>query len=119
MRCEPAINQRLDELRSSGAEIAITSITLCELYKGASLSSRVEQNLAVVNRFLSAVTLLSQNRLSCVLFGQDFARLREKGMPTQDNDLMIASIAKANRCIVVTRNAKGFRNIPDLVVNSG
>ncbi len=118
MRGDARVNAQMDDVRKAGAEIAITSISLCELYKGAYLSNNHEQNLAIVNAFLKSVLLLTQNRISCVLFGQDFAELRKRGTPTQDNDLMIASICKANNCQLVTRNIKDFRNIPNLVVDT-
>ena len=98
--------------------MAVASITLCELYKGACLSEHEEENIAAVNIFLGAVTILFQNTPSCILFGQDYAVLHRKGKPTQEKDLMIASICKANNCALITRNIKDFRNIPDLMVNA-
>jgi predicted nucleic acid-binding protein len=38
------------------------------------------------------------------------------GKQTQEFDLMIASIAKENNLIVITRNKKHFEDIPDLKV---
>ncbi len=112
------VTNKIQQLKNEGFEIAITTITLCELYKGFYLSEQKEGNLAMLNGFMDTVTLLSQNRLSCLLFGKDFALLKTKGLMTQEMDLIIASIAKANRCIMVTRNAKDFKNIPDLIIHS-
>ena len=117
LRGDLTVTKRLQQIQKMGVELAITSISLCELYKGAYLSEHVEQNLAGVDVFLGAVTLLSQDKLSCLLFGQDYAELQKKGVPTQETDLMIASISKANNRILVTRNAKDFKNIPNLVIN--
>lgn len=112
------VTSKIQRLKNDGLEIAITTITLCELYKGFYLSEQREGNLAMLNGFMNTVTILSQNQLSCLLFGKDFALLKMKGLITQESDLMIASIAKANNCVMVTRNIKDFKNIPDLVVNA-
>ncbi len=117
-RRDQASKNKIEELENLGAELAMTSITLCELYRGAFLSVKAEESLAFINEFLERVTLLQQNKDSCLVYGKDFAELKKKGMQTQAMDLMIASISKAHNCILVTRNVKDFKNIPDLVINS-
>lgn len=115
---DPGLKSKIEYIKSLGAGFAITAITLCELYKGAFLSSNKEQSIAQVNAFLESVSLYTQNKLSCLLFGQDFALLKDKGMQTEEAGLMIASISKANNCILVTRNIKDFKNIPNIVVDN-
>ena len=115
---DAGLRAKIEQLRDLGTEFAITTITLCELYKGAFLSSNKEQSIAQINALLERADLIAQDNLSCSLFGQDFAFLKGKGTPTGEADLMIASICKANRHVLVTRNFKDFRNIPDLVVNA-
>lgn len=117
-RRDGASKDKLEQLKRSDRDIAITSITLCELYRGAFLSLKTEESLAFINELLERVTLLTQNALSCLLYGEDFAKLKKKGTPTQVMDLMIASISKANNCILVTRNIKDFKNIPNIVVDN-
>lgn len=117
LRGDLAVSKKLQQLQSIGVELAITSITLCELYKGAYLSEREEENLTAIGVFLGAVLILFQNKPSCIIFGRDCAVLHRKGTPTQEKDLMIASICKANNCALITRNVKDFKNIPDLVIN--
>ncbi len=109
---------KIRQLQESGTEIAITFPTLCELYKGAFLSTKTKESLAYINRFLEGVSLLEQNKWSCLLFGQDYAFLQKKGMQTQEMDLMMASICKASNVVLVTRNAKDFRNIPNLMIEN-
>jgi len=113
---ETALRAKMEQMRESGANFAITTITLCELYQGAFLSSSKEQGLAQINAFLESVTLLLQDKMSCLLFGQDYALLKERGMQTQEMDLMIAAICKAKNAVLVTSNVKDFRNIPKLMV---
>ncbi len=112
---EEAISQ-IQKLRDSGFDMSITTLTLCELYRGAYLSSNQEENLTMINGFIESVNLLVQNIASCLFFGKDYALLKRKGSMTQEIDLMIASVCKANHLILVTRNIKDFKNIPNLLV---
>ncbi len=107
---------KVGDVQRIGGGAAITNPTLCELYKGAFLSAKTEEGLAYINRFLEGVSLLDMSKMSCLLFGQDYAFLQKRGMQTQEMDLMIASICKANNVVLVTRNVKDFRNIPNLLV---
>lgn len=116
IRGDPAVANRIKRLQSAGANITITALTLCELYRGAFLSTKKDESLEFVNEFLRRVTLLTHNESSCLLFGEDYSALKEKGKQTQEIDLMIASICKANNIILVTRNLKDFKNIPNLMV---
>ncbi len=92
-------------------ETFITPITLCELYKGAFLSSRPEKNLQEIEVFLSSVNLLDFSKEACEFFGREFVRLEKLGKMTRQFDLIIASIAKTNDLILITRNKKDFENI--------
>ncbi len=107
---------KVQQLKASDDMLVITGITLCELYRGAFLSAQKDANLALISELLERVTLLTQSKLSCFLFGQDYASLKMGGVITQENDLMIASICKANNVVLVTRNTKDFKNIPNLLV---
>ncbi len=118
LKNDTAAVSKVRELRLLDVDIAITTLTLCELYKGAFLSAKNEESLVFVNEFLESITVLQQNKLSCLLFGQDYARLKKKGVMTQLVDLMIGTVCKAYRQILITRNTKDFKNIPDLVINN-
>ena len=96
--------------------ISITTITLCELFKGAYKSSRSKENVSLVHDILQNYELLSLNAKSSEIYGVDFNKLERIGKQTQVLDLMIASIAKSNNLILVTRNKKHFENIPDLKI---
>ena len=96
--------------------VFITTITLCELFKGAYKSSRSKENVNLVHEILKNYTLLTLNVKSSEIYGMDFAQLEKSGKPTQVLDMMIASIAKANNLTVVTRDKNHFKNIPDLKV---
>lgn len=116
LRGESAAVNKVKQFDSLSVDVAITTLTLCELYRGAFLSHDPEKNAALANALLERVTLLSQNRLSCLVYGQDYAALKKKGLMTQQMDLLIASVCKANNCVLVTRNIKDFNNIPNLLL---
>lgn len=102
---------RISKLMQSSAEIFITPIMLCELYKGVYGFSDPEKELNDLEDFIFNFDLLDFDKEACKEFGRQYSRLKKIGKLTQETDLMIASIAKANGLIVVTRNKKHFENI--------
>ena len=99
---------------SEANELFFTSISLCEIFRGTYLYSKDEEQeteLREIDSFLQNVKILTLDIYSCKEFGKIFDDLRKKGKMTQESDLMIASIAKSNNAIIVTRNKKHFENI--------
>ena len=92
----------------------ITNSILAELFYGAFKSGRVEANLTRVETFVQGLNVVSDSQESARLFGRIKADLRKAGKPTQDFDLLIASVALASDCTLVTGNLKHFEAIPGL-----
>ena len=92
-------------------ELYITYITLCELYKGVYLSNKQDYELKIIYDFINNIDLIDFNVEACDFFGSEYARLSKEGKMTQESDLMIASIAKVNDMVIITRNKKHFENI--------
>ena len=113
-RNDSFVREKLSTLSSE--ELCIASITLCELYQGAYLSTDSQYDLQLIASLLQSVTFIDFNPEACNLYGQDYAFLQNIGKMTQESDLMIASIAKAHGATVVTRNKKHFANIRGLKV---
>ncbi len=111
-------DEKLREKASSVGpdSVSITTIALCELFKGAYKSSRAEENINLIHDVLKNYKLLSLDIKSSEIYGMDFIKLEKMGKPTQVLDLMIASIAKANNLILVTKNKKHFENIQSLKI---
>ncbi len=116
LRGRDEATEKVARLRSSKIEIAITPLTICELYKGAFLSSDKEKNFEVVNSFIERVRILDHTLESCRIFGEDYAYLKKKGVQCQNMDLLIACICKGHNAILLTRNIKDFKNIPNLLL---
>ena len=105
--------------RLSGVEpeaLAISVITLAELYYGASCSARPEENHDVVDDFVVGVNVLGLDEEIARVFGDFKARLRKSGMLIDDFDLLIASVAYCYDLTLVTHNLHHFGRIPELQI---
>ena len=110
MKGNIGIKSRLDNMCS----IHITTITLCELFKGAYLSNDIERNLALINCLFDYFNILELGDNAARIYGEKYSELKKIGKLTQDFDLLIASICIANNKILVTRNKKHFEKIKGL-----
>ena len=114
IRGDKDLKKRVDSIKSE--DISFTTISLCELFKGAYKSSKKDESIRFLYEILRNYKVLSLNIKSSESFGADYNELEKRGAPTQILDLMIASIAKSNNLIIVTRDRNHFKNIPDLKV---
>ncbi len=112
-RCVAA---RIDALPTSA--MAITFITVAELYFGAYKSSRVEHNLTEVDHLVASLWVLESTPAASKRFGQIKAQLQQKGKPLDDADLFIAAFALEQDAVLVTDNQKHFRRLADLKVEN-
>ncbi|MBU0628378.1 MAG: type II toxin-antitoxin system VapC family toxin [Nanoarchaeota archaeon] len=92
----------------------ISSLTLCELYRGAFLSTNPEEEQKNIFNLIASTEFLSLDKEACRIFGKNNAYLSKIGKMTQEVDLMISSIAISKELTLVTRNKKHFENIPGL-----
>ncbi len=100
--------------RRKSIPMYISSLSLCELYKGAFLSSNPEAEQENIFKLLMNTEFIPLDKKACMIFGKNNALLSKIGKLTQEIDLMISSIAISRDLILVTRNRKHFENIPDL-----
>ncbi len=105
--------RRVGYLQKSGT-ISITTLTLCELYKGSFLSQKTEQDLKMINNFVKELNVLTLENKSCREFGEQYAKLEKAGKRAQELDLMIGCITKVNNLTLITRDKKDFLNIEGL-----
>ena len=94
-------------------------INYTELIYGAYNSSRIEQNLEIIEPFLDTFNILEFTKKSSLIFAKEKARLKKSGNIIADMDLMIASIAIENSCTLITNNIKHFQRIQNLNLESG
>lgn len=96
--------------------LSVSNCVLAELYFGAYRSKKIEENLKRVELFKKNLTILSDSEESARLFGKIKADLKSKGTIIEDFDILIASIAIHNNCILVTNNVDHFERINSLQI---
>ncbi len=103
---------RLRQLRPR--EIAVCSVVVAELLYGARKNHKVAENLAVLRRFLAPLSSLPFDDRAAEDYGAIRADLERAGAPIGANDLMIASIARAHDCVLVSSDSRAFSRIVGL-----
>ncbi len=98
--------------------LAVTNSVLAELYFGAYNSKKVEENLKRIELFKKNLTILSDSEESAKQFGKIKANLKSKGKIIEDFDILIASIAFINNCVLITNNVEHFNRIDDLQIQN-
>jgi tRNA(fMet)-specific endonuclease VapC len=100
--------------------IAVSILTVGELYFGAYNSEQIDDNLSRVRDFLSSpgpiVLPIDDDAADC--FGRFKTALRRRGKPIGDFDLLIAGIASSRGLKVVTNNTEHFERITDITLEN-
>ena len=104
----------LKTFNKNSGRMAISSITLAELFHGAEKSSRCAENLAVIDDFISRLEVLPYTPKAAQHYGSIRASLERKGDPIGVNDLHIAAHARSEGLVLVTNNLKEFERVPAL-----
>ena len=115
-RGEPGLVARLQSL--DPGQVASCSVVRAELMFGARKSQRVAENILGFQKMLSPFVSLPFDDLAAGHYGLVRATLERAGTPVGANDLMIASIALARDCLLVTRNSREFARIAGLQVET-
>lgn len=105
---------KLDELESRNETVYTTAINVAELFHGANNARDSERAVADITAILDKFHILSLDYDSAKTWGALAEKL--KSNPVGELDLFIASIALANKQVLITRNKKHFERIPGLKV---
>lgn len=95
--------------------MAISAITLSELFHGAEKSAKVAQNLAAVEEFSSLLQVLPYSAKASQHYGAIRAALEKAGRPIGANDLHIAAHARSEGLTLVSNNLSEFERVPGLM----
>lgn len=98
--------------------MAMSAITLSELYHGAEKSAKVSQNLEVIEEFSSLLEVLPYTGKASAHYGSIRSALEKAGQPIGVNDLHIAAHARSEGLLVVTNNVSEFARVPGLMVEN-
>jgi tRNA(fMet)-specific endonuclease VapC len=97
-------------------EVGVSSVTVAELRYGAEKSSRPEQNLEALGRFLLPLEVLDFGEEAAASYGRVRAALEKAGMPIGPLDTLIAAHAVSVGVTLVTYITREFRGVPELEV---
>jgi tRNA(fMet)-specific endonuclease VapC len=112
----PGIVQRLDELKERG--LALSIVSLAELYEGIYYSTDPSGNEADLNDFLRGVVVIGVDEETCKVFGRERGRLRATQRTIGDLDLLIGSTALRHELTLLTNNRRHFDLIDSLMIES-
>jgi len=110
------IRQRMEELRGQG--LALSAVSLAELWEGVHYSRDPLQSEHGLNDFLRRVSFVSIVEETCKLFGKERGRLRAAGKRVADFDLIIGVTARRHDLTLLTNNRRHFENIEGLRIES-
>ena len=97
-------------------EVGVSSVTVAELRYGAEKSSRPEQNLEALGRFLLPLEVLAFGGEAAAAYGRVRAVLERAGTPIGPLDTLIAAHAVSVSVTLVTNNTREFQRVPGLEV---
>ena len=108
----------LSVFNQNASRMAISAITLSELFHGAEKSTRVSDNLLAIEDFCSRLEVLPYSAKAAQHYGAIRAGLEKAGQPIGINDLHIAAHARSEGLVVVTNNVSEFARVPGLQVEN-
>jgi len=103
------ITRRFKQL--SPSQIALSSITVAELYYGAEKSKAQLKNRQRVKQFVSAFEIVPFDEKACITYAGVRYELERSGTPIGPMDLLIASISLTHNFILVTNNSQEFKKV--------
>jgi tRNA(fMet)-specific endonuclease VapC len=104
----------MERFQQAIPDIAISSLVWGELLYGARASTRVEQNLTNLFRFIQVVPVVNYDEACAESYSHIRVALRQMGRPTGEVDALIASVAITYDATLVTNNTRHFQHIPNL-----
>lgn len=108
----------LSLFNENASRMAISAITLSELFHGAEKSTRVSDNLVAIEDFCSRLEVLPYGAKAAQHYGAIRAGLEKTGQPIGVNNLHIAAHARSEGLVVVTNNVGEFARVPALQVEN-
>ena len=115
MRDKYSVNERLENITPQ--QCYVTDVTVMELRFGAYKSEKKDENLSIVNDFLSKVKVVPFAD-TIDTFCQEKLRLQSLGTPIEDYDLFIGCAAKVAGLTMVTDNVQHLSRIEGLEIEN-
>lgn len=112
-RSQPATASSL-LARHRDEELRVSVHVACELYAGAELSQRPEEERDTIVALFSAFEFSWPDERFAPMYARLLALLERSGERASVMDLLIATAAIVDEAPLVTRDAGGFERIPEL-----
>lgn len=116
--CIHALKRRSPELERRFTEgsgrLAVSDVSLYELYYGAQRYGDPSQRLNIIDTFLARLEILPFDSRAALHAGQIRADLERKGLMSGAYDIMIAGCARSQGLILVTGNTREFERVDGL-----
>ena len=107
-----------EKIEKAGLENSLVSeITITELKFGAENSQNKEKNKKTIDDFLKKFPIIPIFN-SLDIYAKEKARLRKKGQPLDDFDLLIGATAISNDFILITRNVSDFERMDGIEIEN-
>lgn len=103
-----------ERFNAEAESLAISSVTLAEVFHGAAKSAQPTATRREVERFAARLAVLPFGAEAAAHYGDIRADLERKGSVIGPYDLMIAAHARSLGLIVVTGNLGEFRRVDGL-----
>ena len=110
----PQVAERLSTL--SPDDLAISAISVAELYRGVAQSTLGETELRRVRELLGVLSVLDFGTNAAISYGAVRSVLERTGHVIGELDMLIAGHALSVGATVVTHNTREFRRVPGLDV---
>ena len=110
--------EKLAALVEGGEVLTTTRFNVADLWVGVERPRNRQGELVAVETMLEPLTVLDFDESSARVFGRITAYLYARGNPRGDMDILIASVVLVHGDRLVTRNARHFADIPELVVET-
>lgn len=114
LRKDQKVIQILSDYMGSNTELKTTIINVGELYKGAHLSAKKNENVEEIEAFLKEIIVLNLDIPIMKIYAEISADLRKKGEIIGDFDELIASITIYHNETLISRNIKHYERISQL-----
>ena len=111
------IVERVETLQDE-AGLAMSILSLGEVYEGVYYSTDPVQSERGLRDFLAGVTLLGVDEEICQLFGRERGKLRRAGQIIGDFDLMLSATCFRYDLTICTNNRREFERVKGLRILS-